>query len=64
MVVFTVTIDLCSPNPCENGECMDDGLLLYVCTCDPGWTGTNCNGECLLPFRSDEGGVLGVGIIC
>jgi len=43
-------IDECGSAPCENGECMDDGPLSYACTCDEGWTDTNCDAdvnECL-----------------
>ena len=35
-------IDDCSPNPCANGQCTD-GTGSYTCTCDPMWTGTNCD---------------------
>ena len=42
----TMNIDDCSPNPCINGNCTD-GIGSYTCTCDPIWTGTNCD-SCLI----------------
>jgi hypothetical protein len=41
-------IDECSSKPCIHGVCQD-GLAEYSCTCDAGYTGTNCeldNDEC------------------
>lgn len=29
--------------PCQNGSCEDVGPNSYVCTCDDGWTDTNCD---------------------
>ena len=55
-----VNLDPCAPNPCQNGSCALEGEGSYVCTCDPGWTGTNCDGEYLLP-RSDQREYLGIG---
>jgi hypothetical protein len=41
-------LDYCESNPCLNGQCSDNQALgdvapSYVCLCDPGWTGTNCD---------------------
>ena len=40
-IVNSVDIDECASSPCEHGICTDnvDG---YTCTCDAGYTGTNC----------------------
>ncbi len=52
-----VNNDPCDPNPCVNGSCGPapppclEGINCilpeeendYVCTCDPGWTGTDCD---------------------
>jgi len=32
----------CSPNPCQNGGTCTDGASTYTCTCQSGYTGTNC----------------------
>jgi len=37
--------DPCDPNPCApHGTCVHDLVNIsgYTCTCDAGWTGTNC----------------------
>ena len=36
------TPDECASSPCGHGSCQDK-VNSYVCTCDPGWTGPNCN---------------------
>ena len=35
-------INDCDSDPCINGSCID-GVNLYTCACDPGYSGTNCN---------------------
>lgn len=30
-------------NPCKNGAACMNTLGSYMCTCLPGWTGTNCD---------------------
>jgi len=35
----------CDSNPCEHGQCNDNGDGSYTCSCDPGWAGTNCDIE-------------------
>ena len=41
-IYFLIDIDECSNSPCVNGQCAN-GANHYTCTCDAGWTGTNCN---------------------
>ncbi|WAQ94324.1 NOTCH-like protein [Mya arenaria] len=46
-------VDVCASNPClNNGTCEVTNIfyVTYVCTCPPGFTGTNCQiniNECL-----------------
>ena len=40
-------INECAPrgdfgNPCLNGGTCLDGINEYICICEPGWTGINC----------------------
>ena len=35
-------IDDCLENPCQNGGQCEDKVNHYVCSCQPGWTGNNC----------------------
>ena len=35
-------INDCEGNPCQNGASCFDGVNGYVCTCLPGYEGTNC----------------------
>ncbi|XP_072013215.1 uncharacterized protein [Amphiura filiformis] len=35
-------INECASSPCQNGACYDDGVNGYTCTCNNGYTGTNC----------------------
>jgi hypothetical protein len=35
-------INQCNPNPCVNGRCAVS-LNTYVCTCNAGFTGKNCD---------------------
>ncbi|XP_078676430.1 protein HEG homolog 1-like [Branchiostoma floridae x Branchiostoma belcheri] len=37
----TTDLNECARNPCQHGRCVNkDGG--YKCTCNPGWTGQNC----------------------
>ena len=38
----TKDINDCEPIPCMHGSCAD-GFNSYTCTCDPGYSETNCN---------------------
>ena len=40
-IVILADIDECASNPCVNGACTD-GENRWECTCQPGWTGENC----------------------
>lgn len=39
--VFLTDIDDCESDPCVKGACFD-GVVLYWCDCDPGYTGYDC----------------------
>ena len=40
--LFVPDANLCDEGPCRNeGQCLD-GLRSYVCICQPGYYGTNC----------------------
>ena len=47
--VFLADIDECSTTPCVNGQC-ENGANQYTCTCDAGWTGTNCDTGTILCY--------------
>ena len=32
----------CDPNPCQNGGICEDLVNTYLCNCEPGFTGYNC----------------------
>eukprot|EP00040_Diaphanoeca_grandis_P037294 m.242188 g.242188 ORF g.242188 m.242188 type:complete len:2074 (+) comp33791_c3_seq1:270-6491(+) len=38
-------VDRCTPSPCENGECSQDGFE-YACECSDKFWGTNCSVAC------------------
>jgi hypothetical protein len=40
--VDTEIDDLCDPNPCEHGVCLEE-VNDYTCQCEKGWTGANCD---------------------
>ena len=39
---YLTDIDECSSNPCQNEGTCYDMLNQYTCTCEQGFTGTNC----------------------
>lgn len=41
MLYCIIDIDDCLPHPCQHGTCQDLHNA-YKCTCNPGYTGTNC----------------------
>ena len=43
-------INDCEPDPCTHGSCID-GVNSYMCACDQGYIGANCN-EGTLMFHS------------
>jgi hypothetical protein len=46
-----VNIDDCASNPCDYGECTDEGAAAYTCQCQEGFTDFNCDfdvNECYL----------------
>ena len=47
-------INECSSEPCMNGATCDDRINNYVCTCTPGWTGTDCESGTLSAICNSE----------
>lgn len=39
--ISTDTVDECASSPCIHGNCSNE-YLYYECTCEAGYTGTNC----------------------
>ena len=39
---FLLDINECSSDPCENGGTCTDDVCGYICDCEPGFTGTEC----------------------
>ncbi len=39
---FLADIDECSSSPCQNGGACADGVDSYVCTCQDGYDGDDC----------------------
>ena len=35
-------IEECSSNPCKHGDCSEPVANEYLCTCEPGYTGADC----------------------
>ena len=48
VILFSLDIDECSANPCENGANCTDGINDYNCNCVPGFEGKNCTTGTLL----------------
>lgn len=47
--LFTLDIDDCETNPCQNGGICVDQVNAFVCICISGWTGTICDSSKLEP---------------
>ena len=45
--IFSANIDECAPQPCQHGDCTDR-VNGYTCTCQAGYTGTNCDSILIL----------------
>ena len=41
LIKLNLDINDCQSNPCIHGTCVDQ-LKKYICTCDGGYTGRNC----------------------
>ena len=39
---FSIDIDDCASDPCQNGGTCIDGINSYTCNCDSGYSGSNC----------------------
>ena len=39
---YSVDIDECNSNPCQNDATCNDGGNGYICTCPTGYTGPDC----------------------
>ena len=40
---FSSDIDECESNPCKNGATCENKQNDYVCKCNAGWAGKNCD---------------------
>ena len=42
---ISTEIDHCSPDPCVHGQCQNtpEESKGFICSCDPGWHGANCD---------------------
>ncbi|XP_066271448.1 uncharacterized protein [Branchiostoma lanceolatum] len=43
---LSLGIDICDPNPCQNGGVCTHDTYTYSCECADGWAGRNCEGRC------------------
>jgi EGF-like domain len=43
LMLSCAEVNECESSPCENGGTCTDVIGGYVCTCAPGYTGTNCD---------------------
>lgn len=50
----TLDINECDSNPCQNGGvCSQGSIDEYICTCEVGFTGVNCENESILDCTTD-----------
>ena len=45
LLITIAEIDLCDPDPCQNGATCSNFMTSYNCTCPEGFTGENCEGK-------------------
>ena len=51
LVLNLLAINYCASQPCQNGAICSTTILSYSCTCNPGYTGTNCEfSTCKIKF--------------
>lgn len=60
ILFFAVHADECEPNPCKNGAIYtnDSSHGGYKCTCQAGYTGSNCKTGILVLFKIQMSYVL------
>ncbi len=42
MLLWFSDIDECASTPCQNGGTCNDDVNSYTCTCNAGYTGSDC----------------------
>ena len=40
--IYPAAKDACIGDPCQNGATCLNQYDFFICTCPPGWTGSNC----------------------
>ena len=52
ILILFPDVDECSSQPCQNGGVCEDLIDSYACTCQPGFTGLNCQQGKAIDFLS------------